>query len=627
MCGIAGFIAPGLAPAPGGAALSGALCAIVHRGPDGEGRLDSAPFFLGMRRLAIIDLATGDQPLWSDDGRFACFLNGEIYNYRELKAELAGLGRRFKSQSDTEVIANAVAQWGMEGLARLNGMFAVALLDARDETLLIARDRFGIKPLHYAFDNPAGRFCYGSELKSLRALPGYARRLDAEALAEYLTLDYVAAPRSIDAGTKKLRPGEWLRVDARAREIARGRLPLPPPGGLDPREPAPAQIRRLLKASVERQLISDRPVGIFLSGGIDSAALAACVKEIGAPLTAFTIGFEDAEFDESPLAAATAKKLGLAHAAARLGGKDLLAARAALEPGLDEPFADPSLLPTFLLSRHTVAQVTVALSGDGGDELFGGYPTYGGLLADRFFLKWPKLLRADLLPAAAKLVPASEGRYGLDYKLRKFLGNQDAPPWLRQLSFMGAFREDERAALLAAPPAAARPAGLFGFAKEIWNQSPVDGMARHRWFDLMSYLAEGVLQKTDRASMAVSLEARVPFLDPELYALAFAIPWRRHHGLRTTKKMLRAAFADALPSEVASAAKQGFGIPVARWLKQELRGELTELLSPDRLKKQGLFNPAPVEKLVREHLEGRVNHRKPLWSLLCLQRWMARHGE
>jgi asparagine synthase (glutamine-hydrolysing) len=616
MCGIAGFISTALDPAAGARALGGMLATILHRGPDGEGRLDRAPFHLGMRRLAIIDLTTGDQPLWSDCGRYAVFMNGEIYNYRELKTELESRGRRFKTKSDTEVVANLFAESGTAGLARLNGMFALAIFDTRDQELLLCRDLFGVKPLYVMERSPAGGPAFASELKALRAMPDYGAALDAAALSEYLALDYVPAPRSIDAGVAKLRPGEWWRVGADGVR-AKGFLPLPAPAELEAGVPYPAQIRAVLRAAVKRQLISDRPVGVFLSGGIDSAAIAACVKAAGAQLTAYTVGFSDADFDESALALATAQRLGLPVAHQRLGEADLLAAVNEVYPRLDEPFADPSILPTFLLCRHAAAQVTVALSGDGGDELFGGYPTYGALRMDRQFLRLPKLLRRGLLPALARALPASDGRYGLDYKAGKFLADQDEPPWRRQLSFMGAFDTAGRTAV----SGPALPQAGLEFAEKLWKESPVDGLGRNRWFDLFSYLAEGVLQKTDRASMLNSLEVRVPYLDPQLYALAFAIPPQRHHGLRRTKTLLRAAFADELPPAVIRGAKKGFGIPVARWLRQGLRSELVDLLSPDRLRRQGLFNPEAVKRLLDEHLQGKRNHRKALWNLLSFQRF------
>src|SRR6185369_2771914 len=271
MCGIAGFIAKEIDADAGARALGDMLDTLAHRGPDGSGRLDRAPFHLGMRRLAIIDLTTGDQPLWSACGRYAVFMNGEIYNYRELRAELEGKGRRFKTKSDTEVVANLYAEAGVEGLARLNGMFALCILDTRDGEILLCRDAFGVKPLFVMERSPAGGLAFASELKALRVMPGYAAALDLEALAEYLALDYVAAPRSIDAGVAKLRPGEWWRAGA-GGVTARGFLPLPAPAELDPGAPYPGQIRTALRAAVRRQLVSDRPVGVFLSGGIDSAA-------------------------------------------------------------------------------------------------------------------------------------------------------------------------------------------------------------------------------------------------------------------------------------------------------------------------------------------------------------------
>ncbi len=620
MCGIAGFITTSLTGGAAEQTLGAMLNSIIHRGPDGEGRLDRPPFHLGMRRLAIIDLTTGDQPLWSDCGRYAVFMNGEIYNHRELKSELEGKGRRFKTKSDTEVVANLFAEAGVGGLARLNGMFALAILDTRENELLLCRDIFGVKPLFVMTHSPTGGLAFASELKALRVMPGYAAALDLQSLAEYLALDYVAAPRSIDAGVEKLRPGEWRRIGIDG-ERAHGFLPLPAPAEFAPGMPYQAQIRAALQAAVQRQLISDRPVGVFLSGGIDSAAIAACIKTAGAPLTAFTAGFSDDDFDETALARATAEKLGLPVAHLRLEEADLLAAANEVYPRLDEPFADPSILPTFLLCRHTAAQVTVALSGDGGDELFGGYPTYNALRYDHYFLKLPKLLRLGLLPALARALPASDGRYGLDYKVGKYLTDQDEPHWGRQLSFMGAFDAAGRAAV----SGPSLPQAGLEFAEKLWNESPVTGTGRNRWFDLFSYLAEGVLQKTDRASMLNSLEVRVPFLDPQLYALAFAIPPQRHHGLRQSKILLRAAFAPELPNAVIRGTKKGFGIPVARWLRQGLRAELLDLLSPERLRRQNLFNPAAVQTLVDEHLQGKRNHRKPLWNLLSFQRFADQH--
>jgi asparagine synthase (glutamine-hydrolysing) len=615
MCGIAGFR---LKPPPGPETLAAMTRTLTHRGPDGEGFFMEGGVALGHRRLAILDLSTGDQPMANEDGQVVVAFNGEIYNHLELRARLEAKGHRFATRSDTEVLVHLYEEEGTDFPARLNGIFAFALYDRRKDLLLLARDPLGVKPLYYA-GLPQG-LLFGSELKALKAHPSFPRDLDEAALRAYLLCEYVPAPYSIYAKARKLLPGHLLLSNPAGVTVRPYWSWSPLPESPDSFDEAAGRLRAELMRSVKGQLMSDVPLGVFLSGGVDSSIVAACMAAAGGRVESFAIGFEDPSFDESAHARRVAQHLGCAHHEHLFSERELLDEVPRVLGHLDEPFADPSILPTALLSRFTRQRVTVALGGDGGDELFAGYPTYWVHRDYGRYRAVPGPLRRAALALAGALLPVSHANLTFPYKLRKFRdGAEEAMP-LRHHAWLGAF-----------PPAAlARLLGGDGAVDTggAWippAPSP-DPVTRAQWLDAHTYLVEDILAKVDRASMMASLEARVPILDPEVFRLAFSMPpdWKLQG--RRGKAVFKAAFQDLLPPGHLDRPKKGFGIPVARWLCGPLRPFAEDLLSERSLRAAPFLDPAVPRRLWREHLDRKADHRKPLWTLLCFLDWWRREG-
>ena len=605
------------------------------RGPDEDGYYVHEGVALAMRRLCVIDLSGGHQPLANEDGAVRIVFNGEIYNYRELRAELCRRGHRFATASDTEVIVHGYEEWGDAVVERLNGMFAFALWDTRDRSWLLARDRMGQKPLYYV--HRPGFFAFASEPKALLAHPRVGATLDPSALAQYLAFEYVPAPGCIFEGMRKLPPAHRMRVRGDALAVERY-WEIPARADAERAEGDYGddaawvrELRRRLGVAVERQLVADVPLGCFLSGGLVSSALAVLMAErIPAKhVQTFAIGFTDRSFDESAHAAAVARHLGVEHHVQLMDGQaliDLLPDAAAF---MDEPLGDGSVLPTYALARFARPHVTVALSGDGGDELLGGYPTlYADRWAERYRRAVPAPLHRALMAAAARL-PVSLKDMSPDFKVRQFLRGAPLPPDVRHFGWVGSFLPREIAALLRPEVRGSALAEdpYAPVARELAEGPRREGLDRLLFLYARFYLADDVLVKVDRATMASSLEGRSPFLDPDFIRFSAALPARlkvRGHG---TKLALRAAFADALPPEILARPKKGFGMPVGRWLRGPLRPLLDELLGEERLRRQGLFEPAVVARMARLHVEGRADFRKQLWTLLAFQQWHARHLE
>ncbi|HWT01744.1 MAG TPA: asparagine synthase (glutamine-hydrolyzing) [Pyrinomonadaceae bacterium] len=626
MCGITGWanLNP-RQPAPDGArALLHSMCErMTHRGPDSEGLMTSTGVALGMRRLAIIDLQTGEQPAVSEDGQISVILNGEIYNYRELRADLEKRGHRFRSASDTEVLPHLYEEYGAEMVQHLNGMFAFALWDERRRRLFIARDRFGEKPLYWGvFDNT---LLFASEAKVLLAHPAVRPSLNLDALRQYLSFDYVPAPLSIYEGIHKLTAAHTLTVED-------GRVEVRPYWRLSYRklEPAPseeeaaARLRELLEESVRMRLVSDVPLGVLLSGGVDSSTVAAmAVRSSSEAVKTFSISFAENSFDESSYARAVAKFLGTDHHEERLSVD--LAANLVGEIGswMDEPFSDPSLVPTYLLSRFTRKHVTVALGGDGGDELFAGYPMYPGHNFARKYERLPRLLRRALVEPLVRRLPVKTKNLSFDYKARRFVAGMKYDEVTRHHVWFGSFTPEEQALLLTDEAKARSDGDVYREARRLLAEDcdATDPVERMQSLDTRLYLAEDILTKVDRASMAVSLEVRAPFLDPRVAEYAASLPLRYKLRGRTSKYILKRAVADLLPKFVTRRGKKGFGVPVAEWLKGKLRPLAHDLLSDERIRRGGLFDPAYVRRLQDEHEQGRANHRKLLWTLLMFELW------
>jgi asparagine synthase (glutamine-hydrolysing) len=588
---------------------------LAHRGPDSEGTFLDGGVGIAARRLSIIDLETGDQPLANEDGSVRVAQNGEIYNYRELRAELQAKGHRFASHGDTEVIAHLYEEYGLEFAARLRGMFAVAIWDARERRLVLARDRFGIKPLYYREEAEELRFA-----SELRALP--RGEVDPEALEAYLAFNFVPAPYSIFRGTFKLPPGHllvWKEGKARLDRFAR-----PQPVDTDdlrkePAETLAEELRARMRDSVRAHLVSDVPVGVFLSGGVDSSLLAAlAAEESTEPLRTFTIGFEERSFDETAGARKVAERYGTNHRELVLRPEPELLLRALAEV-FDEPFADSSALPTYLVSQLAAEDVKVCLSGEGGDELFGGYYTYS---AD--------LLAARLGPIArlarpfAELLPSSNARVSFDYKAKRFTRSAHLPPLERHHGWKEIFTLELRTELRSRR-SDFDPVDLL---RERYAETErAEPLARLQDVDLGTALVDDLLVKTDRSSMAHSLEARVPFLDTAVTGLALALPRRLKVSGFKKKILLRRAAEPLLPREVVHGKKRGFSIPAAAWLRGELEPFAREVLAPEVLRRQGFFAPEVVAGLFDRHVARKEDLSRQLWGLLAFTLWYEGHVE
>ena len=595
---------------------------MVHRGPDSEGLLVSQGVALGVRRLAIIDLVTGEQPAFNEDKSVSVILNGEIYNYRELRQELEKRGHTFRSQSDTEALPHLYEEYGEQMVEELNGMFAFALWDSKLRKLLIARDRFGEKPLYWGvFDNT---LLFASEPKVLLAHPAVKSSLNLEALRQYLSFDYVPAPLSIYQGINKLPAAHTLtleggQIKTRTYWSLSYKTKQPVPTEAEAAE----QLQELLADSVRMRLVSDVPLGVLLSGGVDSSTVAAlAVRASSEAVKTFSISFAESSFDESSYARAVAKFLGTDHHEERLSAN--LAANLVGDIGswMDEPFSDPSLVPTYLLSRFTRKHVTVALGGDGGDELFAGYPMYRGHRWAEIYSRIPRLLRIGLVEPLVRLLPVKTKNLSFDYKASRFVTGTKYDEVARHHVWFGSFTPDEQQRLLTPAVLRDSDSDVYRDARLMWEQcDSEDPVERMQSLDTRLYLAEDILTKVDRSSMAVSLEVRAPFLDPRVAEFAASLP--SNYKLRgwTTKYILKRAIGDSLPSFVTRRGKKGFGVPVAEWLKVKLRPLARDLLAPDRMRRGGVFNSEYVARLQDEHERGVANHRKLLWTLLMFELW------
>jgi asparagine synthase (glutamine-hydrolysing) len=625
MCGITGWanIDSHTPPPDGARELLRAMCErMLHRGPDSEGTFVSSGVALGMRRLAIIDLITGEQPVFNEDRSVAVILNGEIYNYRELRSDLEKRGHAFRSASDTEVLPHLYEEYGDGMIAKLNGMFAFALWDSRRRRLLIARDRFGEKPLYWGvFDNT---LLFASEPKVLLAHPSVKPALNLQALRQYLSFDYVPAPLSIYDGINKLPAAHKLTlVDGRIDVERYWQLSYKTAEAVPSEAEAAEQLRVLLADAVRMRLVSDVPLGVLLSGGVDSSSIAAlAVAASSEAVKTFSISFAEASFDESAYARQVAKFLGTDHHEERLSAN--LAANLVSEIGawMDEPFSDPSLVPTYLLSRFTRKHVTVALGGDGGDELFAGYPMYAGLRWAELYKRVPPGIRSAIIEPLVRLMPVKTKNLSFDYKALRFITGAKYDTVARHHVWFGSFTPEEQTELLTREALAASDGEIYADARLIADECDnEDLVTRMQSVDTRLYLAEDILTKVDRASMAVSLEVRAPFLDPRVAEFAASLPCNYKLRGQKTKYILKKAVKEMLPPFVTRRPKKGFGVPVAEWLKEKLRPLARDLLSPARVRRAGVFNANYVARLQDEHERGIANHRKLLWTLLMFELW------
>jgi asparagine synthase (glutamine-hydrolysing) len=617
MCGICGIFdfARGRPADPGVVEQMNAT--LLHRGPDSGGTHIDGPAGLAARRLAIIDLAHGDQPMLAESGQIAVVQNGEILNHLELRAELEREGTRFRTTCDTEVLLHLYVRHGTGFVSRLRGMFALALWDRRNERLVLARDRFGIKPLHYAVED--GRISFGSELKALLRQPGFSRETDPAALHAFLAFNSIPAPLTIFRAARKLPPGHLLVCDARGPRIERYARPAPAPADElrgEPESELVAELRTRLEDSVQAHLLADVPVGVLLSGGVDSSVLTALAARVSPHrVSTFSIGFRERSFNELDLARRVAERYGTDHHELVVEPRvdELLPKLAA---AFDEPFADSSAIPTYLVSQLAAEHVKVVLSGEGGDELFGGYETYS---ADQLALRFGRAA-ARLAPLIERL-PSSDGRVSLEYRAKRFARAATLAPLERHHGWKEILSAEQRAELLQPEWRAGAGDPLETWRERFAETSASPLLARLQDVDLGIYLADDLLVKTDRMSMAHSLEARVPYLDPVVSDLALALPTKHKVRGLSKKRLLRAAAAELIPGELLRARKRGFSIPAAAWLRGELEPLAREVLAPERTRSQGYFDPAFVARLLDEHVARRQDHSRQLWGLMSFSLW------
>jgi len=638
MCGIAGAVSRTGRALAHADALPRMRETLKARGPDGAGGVDFADASLQIRRLAIIDLQRGDQPFTSPDGQVSIVCNGEIYNSELLRQDPAARAYPFRSRSDVESVLPLYLHSSTDAIQRLEGMFALAIWDARAKRLLLARDRSGEKPLFYA--EVEGELVFGSEPKALLEYPGVSRELDPTAVALYAALGYVPQPFTMHRAIRKLPPGCLLTADASGVSVRPYWTAAAARRWFDPEWLAEAAVlqrvwtdataadavREALRAAVARELMSDVPVGIFSSGGLDSSLLVALAAEHfpRGGIHTYTIAFGDPGYDESGPAAVVTRRFGTTHRAVPADPDNLRRALDVVADRLDEPLGDPAVLPTYLLSEAASRDVKVILSGEGADELFGGYPTYLGHRAAGAFAALPGFVRGAVRSAVFGW-PASPGKVTIEFLLKRFVSAAALPLVDRHYEWFGAGGPSALAGLLgpAAAPALeeARATLAERGAGAATPRDPLNGVLL---LDFLTYLPDDLLTKVDRATMLASIEARAPFLDREVVDLALRFPSRyKVRGLRT-KAILKDAARPLLPASVLRRRKRGLSVPIASWINHALRAEVDRLLAADRLADQGWFRPEAVTALLAEHRAGRANHARRLWPLVMFQRWLER---
>jgi asparagine synthase (glutamine-hydrolysing) len=620
MCGIAGFISKDKnTPVAAREILLDQMCKVIeHRGPDEQGLAVEGRAALGMRRLSIIDLKTGQQPIYTEDGNSFIVFNGEIYNYQELKKELESLGHRFKTNSDTETILHAYEEFGADCLEKLRGMFAFAIWNRREESLFIARDRVGKKPLFYALTEK-GNFVFGSELKVLLTHGEISKEIDYSALDAYLTFGYVPEEFCIFKNVQKLAPAHFLifkNGEIRTEkywDFNYGKIE-----NLKTEEEYAENLRELIKESVKIRLISEVPLGAFLSGGIDSSTIVGMMSQISEkPVKTFSIGFNEDTFDELKYARIAAKHFNTEHHEFVVT-PDLVEIVDELVRHFDEPFADPSALPTFMVSKMARDFVTVVLSGDGGDELFAGYTRYVTDKKRSGLEKLPQAIRQNLLKPLSEALP--HGTKGKNYLYNVSLEAIDR--YIDSISHFGKLGKKS----LYSKVFLANQNGNFGKSEELFRQiansvstgNPIDNLL---YLDSKTYLPSDILTKVDRMSMAASLEARVPLLDHKLIEFVTQIPTALKLKGLETKYIFRKAVVGIVPGEILNRPKQGFGVPINEWINLQLRDKIHETLSDKRALERGYFDAKYIKVLLDEHAAKRRDHSYSLWILYMLELW------
>jgi len=606
---------------------------LKHRGPDDEGRMifnsRGVSIGLGHNRLSIIDLSSAaKQPMSNEDESIWLTFNGEIYNFRQLRRELEGKGHRFKSHSDSEVIIHLYEEMGPSCLEPLRGMFAFALWDSNLNALFLARDRIGKKPLHYSCYN--GGVIFASEIKALLKHPKVSIDIDLNSLNKYLTYEYVPAPATIFKSIKKVEPGHYLIFqNGEMKSYQYWDIPLVDyPIGYRSENEYVEELREILKRAVTSRLVADVPVGVFLSGGVDSGLVTALAARENPQLECFSIGFDDPSFDESLYAKEIAHTLNVRCHVKVFNTDEMLETLYALPDILDEPLADASILPTYLLSKFTAERAKVVLSGDGGDELFAGYQTYQAHRLVTYYDSLPTFLKNSVKTMASYL-PVSHNNVSTDFRIKQFLKGAGVSSEIRFFVWMGAFIDHEKKGLLSADlKEQLQNHNTYEDIFKYINASKLTkDLERILYLSMKLYLQDDILVKVDRASMANSLEVRCPLLDHEFVEFVCNLPMHYKLNGFKTKYLLKKAAEGILPPGIANRPKKGFGVPISRWLTGELKDFMLGHLSEERIKRQGFFNYQYVKNLINEHLAKKKDNRKLLWTLLVFQIWHERYVE
>lgn len=631
MCGICGIAVTRGAPPVSQAILEKMNASIAHRGPDEDGFYVNDKVGLASRRLSIIDLAGGRQPISNEDNTMKIVLNGEIYNYRELRDYLEKHGHLFRTQSDTEVILHLYEEFGSDCVQHLDGIFAFAIWNEKTHELFIARDRMGIKPMYYTH-LPDWQFIFGSEMKAVLSNPAVERKIDLIALNEYLSYEYVPTPRTIIRNVWRLEAGHFLIYNRRGVEIRaydslsfRQSESRPP---VDWRDYSSA-LYGTIRSAVQRELVSDVPVGVLLSGGLDSSTIAALMVDLyPGKVESFTVGFEESSFDESKYARKVANHLNTQHNEMILTSKRAVELIGEISNFVDEPFADSSIIPTYLLSRFAHEKVKVVLGGDGGDELFAGYPTIlSHRLIEYYERLTPWLLRAYVAPKVMDRFKVSFDNISLDFRLRRFLSGRGVPLLARHQRWLGSFVDDEKKSLLQSWIQPVLRETYYQSYQHARNSDAKEPLNQILFNDLKTYLEGDILYKVDRASMASSLEVRVPLLNREVVQFANDLPLslKLHHF--TGKFLLKKIMKGKLPEDIVNRKKKGFNMPVAYWLAGDLKELMMDMLAESFVKRQNLFEYSYIAQLTDEHFKHRKDNRKLLWTLLMFQIWYQNYME
>jgi asparagine synthase (glutamine-hydrolysing) len=633
MCGICGIFNLQLQPLAHAEHIDAMAARIFHRGPDSGGKFQLPHIALAIRRLSIIDLETGNQPLSNETGDIVLVFNGEIYNYRELCQGLLERGHHFKTHSDGEAIIHLYEEQGPDCLRELNGMFAIALWDNQAKRLLLARDRAGEKPLYYWRDGQT--LVFGSEIKSLLEYPGIGRAMDPTALTHYFFYGHFPSPRSVYAEIKKLPAahrmvveGGNIQIDAYWRPQDYLRSPEQPPVSAREERDLVEELAVRLRQAAESRLVSDVPLGVFLSGGVDSSTIVAIMSELSpGNVNSFSVNFPEKTFNEEPYSTLVAKRFRTQHHILNADKPTMYQALMMLTEYLDEPMADPAVIPTYMISRFAREHIKVALSGEGSDELFGGYPTYMGARLADYYLKLPGVVRRQVFGRLQRFLPVSSTAVPKGLFLRRFLSHAEKNPAERHHIWFGMFNPTELDQLFSPDWAGPRPPSseIFSPLAQVLEGARFDEtLSEMLYLDFRLYLEDNLLVKVDRASMACSLEMRTPFLDHRLIEFAEGLPGDLKVRRFQLKYILKKAVERWLPHEIVYRQKRGFSVPIASWMRNELRPLVDETLGEEKLRRQGIFHAAFVRRLLNEHWAGKADHRKTLWTLFCFQLWYDR---